>query len=105
MSLVQVHSPDTEPELMVIVAMFEAHDIPCFVHNAGLSALLPGPRINAYNTRSIMVPEEKVADAMELLRDFQSNSDPAPPHHSPPGKLRVLVEAILFGWFVPGRRR
>jgi hypothetical protein len=52
--------------------MLEAHQIPCFVDNAGFGGLYPGPRIHAYNTRSIMVPEERLSAALELIRDFQS---------------------------------
>jgi Putative prokaryotic signal transducing protein len=72
MALVRVHSPDTEPELMTVVAMLEAHDIRCFVHSAGFGSLYPGPQINGYNSRSIWVLEEKVPAALELIRDFQS---------------------------------
>lgn len=71
-AFVRVLSPDSEPELIAVVAMLEAYGVPCFVHNAGFGGLYPGPRIHAFNTRSIMVPEEKVPTALELIRDFQS---------------------------------
>lgn len=106
MALVRVLSPDTEPELVTAVALLEAHDIPCFVHGAGLGSLWPGAQVPGYNTRTIMVPEENVADALELLRDFQTppTTQPVKPRYSTMSRLRALLEVILFGWFVPAGR-
>ena len=72
MGLVKVLSPDTEPELVAVVAMLEAHEIPCFVQNAGFGSLYPGPPIGAFGGRSIMVAEDKVTDALELISDFKA---------------------------------
>jgi hypothetical protein len=104
MTLVRVLSPDTEPELVAVVAMLEAHEIPCFVHNHAFGSLYPGPQINAYNTRSIMVAEENVPDAIELIREFQAHPGSAQPRPTPSGRLRNLIEFLLFGWFIPGSR-
>jgi hypothetical protein len=70
--LVKVYSPDTEPELIAVVAMLEAHAIPCFVQNAGFGSLYPGPPIGAFKGRAIMVPEEKAREALELIGDFKA---------------------------------
>lgn len=117
MAYVTVFKPDSEPELVTIVAMLEAHDIPCFVHNRALGALYPGPQIDWFNTRSIMVPEEKVRAAEELIREFEAQpiepDEPgeaagfAEPDEPPPPRsaLRVLLEVLVFGWFIPSRRR
>lgn len=72
MAWVKVFSPTSEPELVTVVAMLEAHDIQCFVHSAGFGSLYPGPSIHGYNTRAIMVDERNVAAARELIRDFES---------------------------------
>ena len=72
MGLVKIHSPETEPELLAVVAMLEAHEIPCFVQNAGFGSLYPGPSIGAFNARAIMVAEEKAAAALELIGDFKA---------------------------------
>ena len=105
MALVRVLSPQTEPELAVVTSLLEAHDIPVFVHGRHLGSLLPGLQIGNYNSQSVMVPEERVADALELLADFQRDdsgaaSSPLPWLH----RLRVILEGVLFGWLVPGRR-
>ena len=110
MALVRIHSPDSGPELMVLVAMLEAHDVPCYVHNSGFGSLWPGAQVNAYNTQSIMVPEEKVAEAISLLADYRSQPGEIDEETKPAGKLaaeplhtlRAMVEVLMFGWFVPG---
>jgi hypothetical protein len=106
MALVRVFSPQTESEVAVIAALLEAHEIPVFVHNRNFGSLLPGLQINAYNSQSIMVPEERVADAVELLAEFRAQA-PKPPTQPLPvlDKIRVVLEAFLFGWFVPGRTK
>ena len=105
MALVSVFSPETEAELVTVVALLEAHDIACFVRNAGIGSLIPGPQVNGYNTRDVMVDEENVANALELLKDFQQETPRAEPTSYPvKSKLRTLLETILFGWFVPGGR-
>jgi hypothetical protein len=73
-SFVKVFSPTSEPELVTVVALLEAHDIPCFVPSAGFGSLYPGPLIHGYNMRAIMVDEAHAAAARELIRDFESRS-------------------------------
>lgn len=73
MGLAKVFSPDTEPELLAVVAMLEGHGIPCFVENAGFGSLYPGPPIGAFNARAIMVPVEHVKEALELIGDFKDD--------------------------------
>jgi hypothetical protein len=104
MALVRVLSPQSEPELAVACSLLEAHDIPVFVHGRHLGSLLPGLQIGNYNTQSIMVPEERVTDALELLADFrrEDSAGTAPPLRRR-DRLRVVLEGILAGWLVPGR--
>jgi hypothetical protein len=105
MTLIRVFSPQTESEVAVVTALLEAHEIPAFVHNRNFGSLLPWPQINEYNTQSIMVPEERAADAIELLAEFRA-CPPAMPARLPlRDRIRVVLEAVCFGWFVPGRTR
>lgn len=105
MALVRVLSPQSESEIAVVTSLLEAHDIPVFIHGRHLGSLLPGLQIGNYNTQSIMVPEERAADALELLTEFRRNDSSAtapPPRWR--DRLRVVLEGILLGWLVPGRR-
>ena len=104
MALVRVLSPQSEPEIAVVRSLLEAHDIPVFVHGRHLGSLLPGLQIGNYNTQSIMVPEECINDALELLADFRrddSSTTSAPLRWR--DRLRIVLEGILGGWLVPGR--
>jgi hypothetical protein len=73
-----VFSPESEPQLLAVVAMLDAHGIPSFVHNAGFGALYPGPTIDPVNMRAVMVPQEKLAAALELIRDFEAQPGDVP---------------------------
>ena len=105
MALVRVFSPQTESEVAVVTALLEAHEIPAFVHNRNFGSLLPGLQINAYNSQSVMVPEERAADAVELLAEFMAPPSGQPIGASVGNRVRVVLEALIFGWFVPGRDR
>jgi Putative prokaryotic signal transducing protein len=102
-ALVRLVSPESDPEIVAIVAMLEAHGILCYVRGGGFGGLFPGVQINSYNTRDIMIPEEEAATALALLKDFQSRH-PDPDTNVRPrqaGRLRNLCEFLLFGWFIP----
>lgn len=105
MALVGVFRPETESELMAVVAMLEAHEIPCFVHNAGFGGLYPGPQIDLYNSRAVMVSSEKSPLALQLISEFRSSSVPVASIPSASSKIRAFVEMCLFGWFIPGGRQ
>ncbi len=106
MALVPVWSPETDSELVVVVALLDAHGIYCFVHNAGFGSLMPGMQVNAYNTRRVFVPAEQVTDALHLLSDFAvATTGPRLPEPMRwCDKLRIIFEGVVFGWFVPGSR-
>lgn len=74
MAFVEVFSPHSESELAVVTSMLEAHDIPVFVQGRHLGSLMPGLQIAGYSLQRVMVPEERVADATELLAAFRSPS-------------------------------
>ena len=105
MSLVRVASPETETEIVLISARLEAAGIPHFVHNAGIGGLYPGLQIGAYNTRSIMVPLSAAEEASRLIAELELGAPPPAVTQGGWQKLRVIVEALLLGWFIPGSRR
>ena len=104
MALVRVFSPESESEVLVAAALLEAHQIPAFIHNRGIGSILPGVQINAYNTQSILVPEEKVSDAVALLAQLKEQPRAAVAPLRLRDKVRVLLEGLFLGWFVPGSR-
>jgi len=106
MSLVVIAQPWSESELSVMLCTLEAHRIPAFVQGAGFGSLKPGPQIDFYNARRIMVSSSLVGEARQALEVFTRQSEP--PTFCRPSFLNVvrsIFEVILFGWFVPGNRR
>ena len=101
MAMVRVFTPQTLSEATVAAALLEAHGIPVLRHNGNFAGLMPGVQINAYNSQHFMVPEEHVADALELLAPFREQTPAAAPRR---GIARTIFETLFFGWFVPGGR-
>jgi 8-oxo-dGTP diphosphatase len=99
MALVRIFNPRTASEAAVVVALLEAHEIPAFLHNGHLASVLPGLQIGAYNTQSVMVPEQSAEDALALIVNFRVAPSPV----SDSSWLRNFLEAIFFGWFVPSQ--
>lgn len=102
MTLVAVAKPQTESELAVILCLLGAEGIPTFVHNGGFGSLHPGPQMPLYNERRVMVPGACREAAVAALRVLEP---PLPDTTTGLGKVRIAVETIYFGWFVPGSRR
>jgi hypothetical protein len=106
MSLIVIAQPWSESELSVMLCTLEAHRIPAFVQGAGFGALYPGPQIDFYNARRIMVPHSFAIEARKALEVFTHQAVPATFRRpSIFNVLRTLLELVLFGWFVPGNRR
>ena len=101
MGLVRIFDPRTASEAAVVVAMLRAHEIPAYLHNGYLAGVLPGVMIDAYNSQSVMVPEECAADALEMLANFRTAPSPAGDNSA----VRNALETLLFGWFVPAHHR
>lgn len=107
MSLVVVARPQTESELSVMLCMLHARDIPAFVQGRGFGSLYPGPQIDGYNARRIMVPAPLAETAREMLSVLDTAVRPKTPHRPKRtlGIMRIVLEFLMFGWFVPGYRR
>jgi Putative prokaryotic signal transducing protein len=71
MPFIRVFTPQSQSELAVVTSLLEAHGIPVFVQNRHFGSLLPGLPIKALNAQCVMVPEERVPEAVELLAGFR----------------------------------
>jgi hypothetical protein len=96
----------SESEAAVVSALLEAHAIPFFIRGGNFSKLYPGMQIKDYNTQTFMVSVEHSDFARELLSEFISpqKSELTLPKWSFWRSVRVLFEAICFGWVITGRR-
>lgn len=66
----KIYSPKDEAELAVLRSLLDSRGIPHFVHNDAFGTILPGPHIDNYNVKSIMVPEAAAADARASIADY-----------------------------------
>lgn len=107
--MIKVYSPQSEVDLSIIRSLFEGEGISCFIHNDHFGSLRIGPVIELYNAKTLMVDEEDYDRANELISDYLTKT-----HHSQEefiseyslfDKIRVIIEAILFRWIIPGARK
>jgi 8-oxo-dGTP diphosphatase len=99
MALTRIFVPRTASEAAVVVALLEAHEIPAYLHNGHLASVLPGLSVNAYNSQSVMVPEERASDALELVANFRAAPEPI----GDGSVLRNVFEWLIGAWIVPSR--
>jgi hypothetical protein len=99
--LVLVAQPATASELAVTLSLLEAAGIPAFV-SGGVATLYPSPLIGSYNTRRVLVPTACRDDADAALQPIRT---PLPVRSDWRERLSVIVQYLLFGWFVPRYRR
>ena len=104
-----LYSPKNEVELALIKSVFEGEDIYYFVHNDHFGSLEIGPQIKLFNAKMIMVQEDQYERAKDILADFLGNiiedSVISKAQYSLSDKIRMIIETILFTWFIPGKRR
>ena len=105
----KLYRPRNEVELTFIKSIFDGENIPYFVHNDNFGSLQIGPQIDLFNAKTIMVDEACYDRAKDLITDFLNNMDddtePAKATYSLADRIRMVLEALVFGWFVPGKKR
>lgn len=106
--MVELDSPRSEAELLVLRGVLDGAGFLYFVKNDQFGSLAIGPQIDHYNRKTIFVHEDHYEEARALLAELRAagaggETEPAPR----PGLgdvLRMVLEVLLFGWIVPGRR-
>ena len=108
-SVRHLYSPRNEVELAMIRSILDGENIPYLVHNDHFGSLKIGPVIDLYNAKTIMVEERHRERARELISDFlrsvSPESEQPDPRYSLFDKIRMVIEMLLFGWIVPGKKR
>ena len=109
--MIKLYSPENEVELALLKGIFDSEGIPIFVHNDNFGSMRTGIQIELFNKKTIMVAEQYFEQAQLVLQDFIGNieaskpEEVAPPSYSFGDKVRMIVEALLFGWVMPGKRK
>ena len=102
----KLYHPKNEAELSVIRSILDGENIHYFIHNDHFGSLQPGPTIDLFNAKSIMVSEEHFERASEIITDYLNNVQPKKikSEYSLPDKIRMVLETLLFSWFMPGKK-
>jgi hypothetical protein len=104
--MIKLYSPRDAIELAPVESILEGENIPYFIHNDHFGSLEVGPQIDIFNKKTVMVNEEYEERARELLHDFfetTKENTTTMPSYSISDKMRMILEALFFNWFVPGR--
>ena len=104
----KLYSPENDAELALIKSVLDGEGVRYFVHNDHFGSLKVGPKIELFNAKTIMVPDDEYERTHEIIEDFISNQEIKSEDEtigiSLKDKIRMIVEAILFTWFIPGKR-
>jgi hypothetical protein len=106
--MINLYCPKDELELSFIKSILDGEGIPYFVFNDHFGSLEIGPSIAMVNAKTIMVHEEDLESARELISEFLKNAGPEARSDSSGytlfDKIRLIFECLLFGWIMPGRK-
>jgi Putative prokaryotic signal transducing protein len=106
--MVNLYSPISEVELAMLKSVLEADGIEYFVKNETFGSLKTGIQIPLVNGRIIMCPTDQYERASELIRDYLGRTAPKEDDegqgYSLLDKIRMVLEILLFGWVMPGRK-
>ncbi|HWL29859.1 MAG TPA: hypothetical protein VNQ97_13210 [Burkholderiaceae bacterium] len=68
--MIPIYSPKSESEAAVIASLMEAYGVNFLMRGGAFSAMYPGPISNSLNAQTLMVHEEDVALATQLIQPF-----------------------------------
>ena len=97
--------PNDNLEQMFIVSALEAAGIPYFILGEYFGGIYPGVQIAWYNERTIKVPAPFIESARQLVEEVRADYVSPADDLTVPSKFRMLAEAIIFGWFIPGGKK
>jgi len=92
-------------ELLFIRMALEADGIPFLVVGDGFGSLYPGVQLPIFNERPVRVDASDRDRAMEVIGEVRKDFDPVSSELAGSSKFRIVVETLIFGWFVPGGKR
>lgn len=107
--MIKIYSPNDELELAMIRGLLDNAGIHFFVHNDHFGSMKVGPQIELLNKKAIMVAPEDADRAKQIIAEFLENENPEEdeitPHYSVGQKVRMFLEFLIFGWFIPGKKK
>ena len=108
-SYVPLYSPQNESESALLKSILDSEGINYFVRNDNFGSLEVGPRIGLFNAKLIEVQDDQYERANELLSDYFEKTKKEPEESAKEyswfDKIRMVVEVLVLGWLMPGRRK
>lgn len=107
--MLKLYSRENEIELLIIKSIFDSENIQYYVLNDYFGSMRVGPIIELYNEKIIYVSNHNFKFAHEVLTGYLENKKTDDgeftSQYSKPDKIRIVLEMLLCGWFMPGNRR
>jgi len=103
--MITIAHPTDDMELFFIRMALEAEGIPYLVVGDGFGSLYPGAQLPIFNERPVRVNAADAQRAVEVIGEVRKDFDPVSSNLAGGSKLRIVLETVLFGWFVPGGTR
>ncbi len=107
--MTKVFSAWSVAELAMLKSVLDGEGLTYFVRNEHFASLRIGPPVDLLNVSHILVKNEEADRARDLIDDFLAHVRDLPPYpesgFSGWDKLRMVLEFMVLGWFVPGAAR
>ncbi len=107
--MIKIYSPNDEIELSMIRGLLDSQGVHYFVLNDHFGSMEVGPQIELFNKKTVMVAPEDADRAKQIIEEFLRRELPVvvevTSHFSLGQKIRMIFETLIFGWFIPGKKR
>jgi len=106
--MTKIHVPADELELAMIRGVLDTEGVNYFIHNDYFGSMRVGPQIDLLNKKAIMVASEDAERVKSIIDDVLGREIPeeaAEEIYTTSQKLRMILETVIFGWFIPGKKR
>lgn len=106
--MIKIHVPADDLELAMIRGVLDTDGINYFIHNDYFGSMRVGPQIDLLNKKTIMIAPEDAERVKGIITDLLGREQPeqkAQEKYTTSQKLRMVLETVIFGWFIPGRKR
>lgn len=100
--MITICHPIDDLELLLLRAALEAEGVPHFILGNHFGSLYPGMQVPFYNERSVRVPEAYRELALQIVSELRADYAPVSVDLPVKSKWRMLFEALLMGWTLPG---
>ena len=100
--MITICHPYDEMELSFLICILNREEIPHLIIGQHFGSIFPGLQIASYNERTIQVPKGYEERAIEVIDEFRNIDVRLDQSFTLTSKIRIIFEAVLFGWFIPG---